>query len=317
MKKPMVAVMLAVGAAFVSSVYAKVPESGAFGTAFQDLAGDDQARFVSTVNQSMAKQDEPLNEKSIVTLYRVNRDAVKASPAIDRKKVLAAVFTTAPKECLPYFTDHLAEDLFTRKAAGFNQDDDSFVEFASAALLRISQALNVLQPRELPGMRSAFAVIMFLKASEGKPEDLREAFMLYVLSGSHEITRKEWIPAAMGDDKQVPTYKPMLEAMEKGEEPSHPLAMGITPSQLSVWMRSEKNLNVNTVDNSGPAPADMLSGGVPGARSGGVAGAGDGVGGGQDIGLSRVPRGEINDKNSPYYSRRRGDEPGGYVGQTF
>lgn len=315
MKKPIMVCLLAACAAFTPAIGAKDSGKSAFGTAFQDLAGDDQARFVSTVNLSMAKQDEPLDEKSIITLYRVNRDAVKASPPIDRKKVLAAVFATAPKECLPYFTDHLAEDLFTRKAAGFNPDDDSFMEFASAALLRISRVLHVMQPRELPGMRSAFAVIMFIKASEGKPDDLREVFMLYVLSGSHEITRKKWFPAVFGDDNQVPTYKPMLEAMEKGEEPDHKLPLPIASPQLSVWMRGEMNLDGNTADDSGPTPADSIHVKVSGV--------------GMDMGLSRVPRAAVSDKDSPYYTRRRGrhpdrpeppegeEEPCGYVGQTF
>lgn len=313
MKTLMITCLLAAGMAFAPVCGAKNAEKGAFGTAFQDLAGDDQARFVATVNLSMAKQDEPLDEKSIITLYRVNRDAVKASPPIDQKKVLAAVFSTAPKECLPYFTDHLAEDLFTRKAAGFNPDDDSFTEFASAALLRISRALHVLQPREFPGVRSAFAVIMFIKASEGKPDDLRELFMLYVLSGSHEITRKKWFPAAFGDDNQAPTYKPMLEAMEKGEEPDHKLPLPIHPPQLSVWMRGELNLDGNTADDSGPTPSDNLSGNI--------------VGQGMDTGLSRVPRDAVREKDSQYYTRRRGrrsdirpgeeDEPSGYMGQTF
>lgn len=300
MKKSIVAGLLAAGAVFAPPVRAKVPESGAFGTAFQDLAGDDQARFVSTVNLSMAKQDQELDEKSIITLYRVNRDAVKASPAIDRKKVLAAVFATAPRECMPYFTEHLAEDLFTRKAAGFNPDDDSFMEFASAALLRIYCKLTTLQTTDYPGMRSAFAVAMFIKAAEGKPEDLRETFMIYILPGSREITRKVWFPAIFGDDNQKPTFKPLLEARERGEEPDHRVPLPITSPQLTVYTKGDLNLRSNTADDSGPMPSD------------------DVAGAGRDTGLTRVPRAAVSNKNSPYYTNGRGgDEPGGYVGQTF
>ena len=289
---------------------AKAPEKGAFGTAFQDLAGDDQANFVATVNRSMTNRDEPLDDKSILTLYRVNRDAVKASPAADRKTVLAAVFATAPLQCLPYFTDHLAEDLFTRKAAGFREDDDSFVEFASAALMRISLKLNTIPIEERPGARSAFAVIMFLKASEGKPEDLREAFMMYVRSGSHVIARKVWFPAAFGDDNQPASYQPILDAKEKGEEPPHVLPLPIATPQLTTWLRGEGDTKNNAYDLSGPTPSDSTFGGLIDGDAG------------QDSGLSRVPRPAVFGKDSPYGTRRRGDhpsgdDPGGYMGQTF
>lgn len=289
---------------------AKALERGAFGTAFQDLAGDDQANFVATVNRSMTNRDEPLDDKSILTLYRVNRDAVKASSAADRKTVLAAVFATAPLQCLPYFADHLAADLFTRKAAGFRDDDDSFVEFASAALMRISLKLNTIPIEDRPGARSAFAVIMFLKASEGKPEDLREAFMMYVRSGSHAIARKTWFPAAFGDDNQPPSYQPILDAKEKGEEPPHHIPMPIATPQLTTWLRGEGDTKNNAADVSGPTPSDSMHGGIL---------EGDG---GQDAGLSRVPRPAVFGKDSPYHTRRRGDhpngdDPGGYMGQTF
>lgn len=306
-KKHLVFALLAMSALAMAD---RVQSRNAFSDAFSGLAGDDQAEFIATVNRSLADPDKPLDDRQMQTLYRVNRDAVRGAPPAARKTVLAEVFATVPRVCLPMITERFATELFSRKAAGFKADDDSFVEFASAALMRIS--LRCRTADDFPGTRTAYAVIMFLKASEGRPASLREDFMMYIHSGTHRIAREEWIPAALGDNGQQPTLAPMIEAGIKGEEPRHRITIPQgPPEELNRLVGSELRVE-HAWDVSGPQP-ERQDAGIP---------AEDGIG----SGVWRVPRDRMHDRDSPWYRRRRGGggekrplpaEPEPYLGQPI
>jgi len=292
-------------AALLAALTAAAQEKGSLGTAFQDLAKDDQVEFVRAVNESMRTYKASTPEKRLQTIYAVNRDAVRAASAKERKAVIAEVFATAPMDALPTITDRFATELFTRKAAGFSEKDDSFVEFAAATLMRVRTRMRTLSAEEFPGARTTFAVIMVLKASEGKPADLRESVLFYIPTGSYGLARKEWIPAALGEDGNAPSYQPILAAGLKGEEPAHVNELAIAPVQeLNRLVGSELRVG-DAKDVKGPTPMFDGSG----------LGTGDGMG----AGLSRVPRAATSDPDSPWYRRRRGDDPQGptdvYIGQ--
>ncbi len=265
------------------------PKAGSLGTAFQDLPREDQVEFVRAVNLSMRSYQASTPEKRLNTIYVVNRDAVRAAPEKERKAVIAEVFATAPMDVLPMISDRFANELFSRKAAGFDDKDDSFVEFASATLMRVRNRLfSGVSREQFPGARSAFAVICFLKASEGKPADLRQSFLFYVLSGSQELARKVWIPAALGEDGQAPSYQPILDAGYKGEEPEHANTHPMANPELGNLLVGSDLRVANAKDVSSPTP---LITGAPGQ------------------GLNRVPRAAVQDPDSPWYRRRRGDRP--------
>ena len=279
-KRNIILVLLATSALAMAD---KIQARNAFSDAFSELAGGDQAEFIATVNRSLADRSEPLDEHRIKTLYRINRDAVRGAPATDRKTVLAEVFATLPIACMPLLVERFSKELFSRKAAGFKENDDSFVEFASAALMRIS--LRCRTADDFPGTRTAYAVIMFLKASEGKPAGLREDFMIYVHSGTHEIARKEWIPAALGDGGRQPTLEPIIEAGIKGEEPGHKIGHPQAPiEELHRLVGADLRVS-QTWDLSAPYPLEFDNP-VPGN---------DGTG----SGLWRVPRQSKRKKPSP------------------
>lgn len=288
-------------------------EKGAFGTAFQDLAKEDQVEFVKAVNKSMAeyihdddaKQDRQVYEKRLRTVYIVNRDAVRAAPEKERKAVIAEVFATAPMEALPGIADGFAQDLFNRKAAGLGADDDSFMEFLAATLMRVRNRLHSMPVDQYPGARSAFAVISFIKASEGKPEDLRDTSLFYVLTGSQNITRTVWIPAALGEDDKPPSYQPILDAGYKGEEPPHQNLHPMSPVELGNLKQGSELRVENAKDISSPKPVYDVHVIEDGTMGGG---------------LGRVPREAVSNPDSPWFRRRRGvtppdEPPTPYMGQ--
>ena len=271
-------------------------EKGAFGTAFQDLAKDDQVEFVRAVNESMRDYKASTPEKRLQTIYAVNRDAVRAAVPAERKAVIAEVFATAPMDALPMITDRFASEMFNRKAAGFSDKDDSFTEFAAAMLMRVRARMGLLDVSQFPGARTTFAVIMVLKASEGKPEDLRQSILFYVPTGSYEAATKVWIPAALGEDGKPASYQPILEAGYKGEEPAHANAHPVSPIGMSN-LQVGSDLRVGDAkDVSSPSPRWDNSG---------ITTDPDGT----TAGLGRVPRAAVEDPDSPWYRRRRGDRP--------
>lgn len=292
-----------------SSALAKNAENGAFEGAFSELADNDQTEFVATVNRSLAKsaKDKPMDDRRIKTVTRVNRDAVRGTPVADRKKVLAEVFTTAPFECLPSIVDCFSAELFNRRAYA---SDEAFTEFAAAALMTINMRLR-RPDDDRPNTRATFAVIMFLKAAGDKlGKDLREPFMIYVPTGSHVICRKEWFPAVFGEiEGQAPTYQPLLEAKERGEEPPHDILL----KQISDLETHNKVVGSDLrVSHAWDISSPRLGSDPHGMGD-------EGIGG--DTGLSRVPRGDVENPDSPWYRRRRGDNPDPtptpYAGQTF
>lgn len=277
--------------------------SGTFGSAFKDLAGEDQVSFVQTINRSMAKEPDKLDDKRIQTLYRVNRDAVRGAPEGDRRNVLAEVFATAPVKCLPYFTDSFAREVFSRKSAPYGNKDEAFVEFASAALMKISQRCRYAD--DLRAFRTVFAVIMFLKASEGRPEDLRESFMVFIHSGVHEIARKEWLPAALGDNGERPTYEPMMKAGYRQEPPDHKIRVGAAdpPELLNLFVHSDLAVEYDAWDVQSPTPAEPWR----------VQPGGDTMG----AGLWRTPRTRVSREKDPEPTPEPEPGPGPYLGQTL
>jgi len=305
MNKYAKSVVNAVLLAIVFALGARGDEGSALTTAFRDLAKDDQVEFVRAVNTSMANYKASSPQRRQQTIYVFNRDAVRSSSAKEKKAVIAEVFATAPKDALPRIVEGFAEELFSRKAAGFSEKDDSFFEFASATLMRVRTRLAQLPVEEFPGARSALAVICFLRASGGQPADLRDSFLFYVLTGSQEIARKEWIPAALGDDGKSPSLQAVLTAGIRGEEPGHVNLHAIASSQRMLQQKGEQLIE-GAKDVSGIRGFEQ-SQGVGGAN------------GGSDIGVTRVPRAAVQNKSSPWYSRRRGDAPAaeeeGYMGQ--
>lgn len=284
----------------VLSVGAAEQDKGLLNSAFLELDKDDKVNLVRSMNKTFTKEkdeDETAEAKAkrIKTVYALNRDAVRAAKDADKKLVIAEVFATAPMEALPAITDGFAKEVFTRKMLNLDEKDDSFVEFASATLLRVNCRLRQISTARFPGARSAFAVISFLKASGGKPEDLRDQLMFYVLTGSEVLARTKWVPAAMGDDGKPPSYQPIFEAGFVGEEPPHQNLHPMKSPELGNLLVGSELRVKNARDVSGPKPIETERG--------------------------VIPRGAIENPDSPWYRRRRGDdpddEPGNYLGHSL
>ena len=189
--------------------------------AFKGLSADERIDFVRSMNAMLPNFPAATQESRIETIYRLNRDFIKAAPIIDRRRVLAEVYATVPDYALPALTDGLSSKVFNREAMGFKKDDDSFQNFALSAMLGIYRRCRVDNNLVISNQRRiAFAVVMFLKASEGIPDDFLDQLIAFVPDTVRDVARDEWIPQAMGEDGKKPTYEPMLQGATNDVEVS-------------------------------------------------------------------------------------------------
>ena len=189
---------------------ATTARAGLWDEALPGLGADDQARLVRTINYALTNYTASTKEKTIESIYKVNRDMVKSVSARDRKSILAEVFATIPEIALPALADGLAKEVINRKALGLKPDDDSYTDFAVSAQNRIYRRCRDF---DFSGQRrTVFAAIMLIKGSEGDPEDLRQQLEPFIPESVRKIARDEWIPAALGEKDEPPTYEPLIEA---------------------------------------------------------------------------------------------------------
>lgn len=179
--------------------------------AFKGLSVDERIDFVGSMNAMLPNFPAATKESLIETTYRINRDFIKAAPTVDRRRILAEVYATIPEYALPALTDGLSSKVFTRAAMGFKKDDDTFQSFALSAMLGIYRRCRRDNRLVLSNQRRiAFAVVMFLKASEGIPDDLVDQLIAFVPDVVRDRAREVWIPSALGEDGEKPTYEPMM-----------------------------------------------------------------------------------------------------------
>ena len=187
--------------------------AGVTDDAFKGLSAEERIDFVRSMNAMLLNFPAATEKSRIETTYRLNRDFILSAPAVDRRRVLAEVYATVPEYALPALTDGLSSKVFNRASMGFKKDDDSFQSFALSAMLGIYRRCRSDNSLVISNQRRiAFAVVMFLKASEGIPEDLLDQLIAFVPDTVRGVARDEWIPKAMGEDGKKPSYEPMLQA---------------------------------------------------------------------------------------------------------
>ncbi len=190
---------------------------------------DEQSNVLRTVNLALNGCTAATRTRMTEAIYRINRDMLKETPESDRKTVLAEVFATIPEFALPTVADGFARDFFCRKAARFTDTDDSFADFAISTTFRIYRRCREL---DLTGQRRiVFAVVMFLKASEGEPPDLQARLEAFIPDSIRDEARDVWIPSALGEPGRKdfkPLIAPELCGLEDGIG-AHDSGMAILP----------------------------------------------------------------------------------------
>jgi len=273
------------GAASLADARAKIGESvsdvAVLTATIKTLSADDQVTFLSEVNGAIAKMPGSVESKAAAFLD-ANRAAIKAASGKGNvRKLLAEVFATVPLEALTVINERFAAELFNRAAnPSVTYTDDQYVSIVKPMMEMIADRNK---ESDNAAVRDAFAVLMFVRASNGTPADLADTLLAYVPEASRETAKNEWLASALADGAEK-SYAPMLDVVGAGAEPDLGVVVRLAGPDLLSSLLSD--LNNGATDASGRATMDATGNHL---RQFSDINAGFTQGGGLDHGLDRVP----------------------------
>ena len=257
------------------------------------LSAEDQVAFLAKVNSAIdALKGSP--DSKIAKYLDANTAALKASAPGNLSKMLAETFATVPPEALVVINEQFAAKLFNRAADPEHVfTDDAFTNL-------VFKAMDVVQKRnetaDDAGVRNAFAILMFVRASNGTPADLADVLVDRLSDATtRELAKSEWLGPALNEGN----YEPLLAAADAGAQPEIAVIIRLAKPQLPFAMLS-----------------DLATGGVGGGNiySGQVLSISPGTSSNfSDLdntsGLNRIPRSSYAG-DSWYGGHSRGEEGG-------
>lgn len=281
----------------------------------KELSADDQILFLKRVNSAIEGTKRSVDSKTEL-FCEVNKAALVSHKDGNLKSLVAEMFATVSPASLTVINEVFAQQLFNRKANPAKPVSDEAFKKHALSTMEAVQARTTGTDKDV---RDAFAILMFLRASEGTPADLKD-ILISKLSDeeTRQLAKESWIPSAMAEGK-AKTYDPMLAVADVSiEDTPSPAANFVNFQGATVLMVSLMSDVSATVDKKGTKPVvysemflDPNKYALPDEGT---------------AGLNRVPR--SLDPNDPWYpghhrDKHKGDdissgggESGGYRMQT-
>ena len=181
------------------------------------LSAEDQRQFLADVNKAISDMPASVEEKTAKFL-NANHAALMSAQKGNTTALLAEVFATVPPESLTVINERFAVDLMNRAAnPNVTYTDEQYTKLATSVMEKICERV---EETDNGSTRSAFAILMFLRASNGTPEDLADKLIDTLKhDDAKELARDEWIPAALGKDGREAGYEPLLASADAGRRP--------------------------------------------------------------------------------------------------
>lgn len=260
----------------------------------KQLSAEDQVAYLARVNAAIDALPGSPTEKAAKYLS-VNSAALKGAAKGNLAALLAEVFATVPPEALTVINERFAAELFNRSANPEKPVSDEAMEAIAKKTMATIQARTATSDNT--AVRDTFAVLMFLRASEGKPADLADTLVSqFTDEKARELAKTEWIPSAMGDPK---SYEPMLGASDAGEQPEASAVLAMVGAEASAMFLADLSDNTGTQSfaNAGQLNGFSI---LPDPLT-------------DPVGIDRIPR--TMDKSKPWNGSVHRGEPNGYYGQ--
>lgn len=197
----------------------------------KQLSAADQVTFLADVNKAVAKMPASVEERTAkhLNLNHAALKAVKGSGNVS--DLLAEVFATVPPEALTVINERFASDLINRAAdPKVTYTDAQYTDIA----LKLMETINKRTAETDNGStRSAFAILMLLRASNGTPEDLEDKLIATLENEeARDLAKDEWIPSALGRDDRKLGYEPILASADAGRRPDFDFVLVIAGPQF-------------------------------------------------------------------------------------
>jgi len=194
------------------------------------LSAEDQKQFLGDVNKAISDLPASVEEKSAKFLI-VNHAALKGSAKGNVTTLLAEVFATVPPEALTVINERFAIDLLSRSSdAGATYSDEQFEKIALDVMAKVNERCEEM---DNAAPRSAFAILMLLRASDGSPADLADKLIDTLKTDeAKEMARNEWIPSSMGKEDRPQSYESILASADAGRRPDLEFVLVIAGPQF-------------------------------------------------------------------------------------
>ncbi len=241
----------------------------------------DQVALLAEVNEAIAKMPGSDEVKGAL-FYAANSAAVKSAAKGNLANVLAEVFATVPPEYLTVINERFAKEVFNRSAnTSRTFTDEQYTALAKNAMATINARC---EKAENAGVRQTFAVLMFVRASNGTPADLAETLVATMPDArNREQAANEWVKPALADGPEK-SYDAMLGVAQAGEEPDHAVVTTLT---------SGSDAMVALLGDLAAEHSDVKKDSV-GRMGAGRSNPSSGLGAASGIGLNRVPRAYVS-----------------------
>lgn len=242
----------------------------------KSVAAEDQTMLLGDVNAAIAKVPGS-DEVRAATYVKANRAALKGAAKGNLLNLLAETFATVKIEDLTLLNERYAADVFNRAAdPKHSYTDEQFTTIASNAMVTIRKRL---EGSDTAAVRDGFAILMFVRASNGTPSDLKDILVEGMADEeAKKLAKEEWFPAALAEG-EAKSYEPMLGYADAGRQPDPVVALRVLNTQCFEAMISE--LATSMIGPDGKPVCDFwLDKEFTGDRDTYT----------QDIGLDRIPR---------------------------
>lgn len=213
------------------------------------LSAADQKQFLADVNKAIGDLPASPEEKAAKYL-NVNHAALTVAQKGNTAALLAEVFATVSPEALSVINERFAQDLVNRTAnPNVTYTDEQFTKLAV-------ETMNVINERveetDNGSSRGTFAILMFLRTSNGTPADLADKLVDTLKhDDAKELAKNEWIPVALGKDGREQSYEPILAAADAGLRPDYAQILVIAgPQQLESILADINGKNTDRVSYS-------------------------------------------------------------------
>ena len=198
----------------------------------KQLSAEDQKQFLADVNKAISDMPASVEEKTAKFL-NINHAALTAAQKGNTVALLAEVFATVPPESLTVLNERFAQDLMNRAAnPNVTYTDEQYTKIATEAMKAINERT---EETDNGSTRSAFAILMFLRASNMAGDSLDKLQDALVDTLKHddakELAKDEWIPAALGKDGREQGYEPILASADAGSRPDFAYVLVIAGPQ--------------------------------------------------------------------------------------
>ena len=315
MKKTILAAIMAVAGVAVSAFAAdakeakmsladacgKIAEAVEQPAVMQDivskLSPEDQVAYVAKVNAAIDSLKGSPDAK-IAKYLDANMAAYKASAPGNAPKVLAETFATVPVEALVVINEEFAAKLLNRAADPEKViTDDNFTNI-------VMSAMDVIEKRNQSaddaGVRNVFAILMFVRASNGTPADLPDILVDRLGDATvRELAKTEWMGPALNEGN----YEPLLAAADAGNQPEKDLIIRLSKPDLGAAM---------LMDLASPGGNGSLAGNVISGRGSSIPTAAEH----DNSNHNTIPR-SMNPNDKYFGGSTRGDTPQGEIPTYF